>query len=224
MTLADLSAIVLPLWQGRGSLGYVLRQYLDVVMRSAVLNKHRLDNPAAQIKELAPKGKAIVHHQPSLSHRKVREAMRAVEASSHDIAVKLAVLFTVLCAARVGEVLGARWSEFDLDDRVWTRPGERMKSGSPHRVPLSEQALAIIHRIRALDRDRFGVFVMRAGRSGFREMDPHDLSKVLRPLGYVDEESRSIVARISNDVPYVGDGGGPSDIRGVRSGVGAWAR
>ena len=122
VTLDDLRRIVLPHWHGRGSTGYVLRQHLDSVLRWSVAHGHRPDNPAEQLKALVPKVKAVVHHHPSLPHRKVRDAMRAVEASRADEAVKLALLFTVLCAARVGEVGGAAWSEMDHEGRVWTRP------------------------------------------------------------------------------------------------------
>ena len=130
-------------------------------------------------------------HHPSLPHRKVREAMRRVEASLHDVAVKLALLFTVLCAARLGEVIGARWSEMDLKGCVWTRPPERMKSGRLHQVPLSEQALDILQRLRALDRGDAGVFVLRKRRGGLRAVSQTDLSRgLLHPLGCVGASAR----------------------------------
>jgi len=47
--------------------------------------------------------------------------------------------FAILTAARTGEVIGAKWNEIDLDARVWTVPGARMKAGREHRVPLSMQ-------------------------------------------------------------------------------------
>ena len=56
----------------------------------------------------------------------------------------LALEFAVLTAARSGEVLGARWEEFDLDRAVWTVPATRMKAGREHRVPLSKRALKIV--------------------------------------------------------------------------------
>jgi integrase len=59
--------------------------------------------------------------------------------------------FLILTAARAGEVLGARWSEIDLAKGVWTIPGERMKGGKEHIVPLSEEALAIVESIKGLD-------------------------------------------------------------------------
>lgn len=53
--------------------------------------------------------------------------------------------FLILTAARTGEVLGARWQEFDLDARLWTVPAERMKARRLHRVPLSDPALDLIN-------------------------------------------------------------------------------
>jgi integrase len=51
-----------------------------------------------------------------------------------------ALEFAILTAARTGEVIGAKWSEINLADKLWTIPPERMKAGREHRVPLSERA------------------------------------------------------------------------------------
>lgn len=56
----------------------------------------------------------------------------------------LATQFAVLTAARSGEVRGARWTEIDLEARLWTVPAVRMKGGKEHRVPLSKAALALL--------------------------------------------------------------------------------
>lgn len=55
-----------------------------------------------------------------------------------------ALAFTILCAARSGETRGATWGEFDLDAGLWIIPGERMKAGVEHVVPLSAEAVAIV--------------------------------------------------------------------------------
>ena len=55
-----------------------------------------------------------------------------------------ALQFAILTAARSGEVRGAQWSEIDMEPAEWIIPAERMKTGQPHRVPLSEPALAIL--------------------------------------------------------------------------------
>ncbi len=61
--------------------------------------------------------------------------------------VLLAIEFLILTAARSGEVRGAVWSEFNLEDQIWLIPAERMKGGRAHRVPLSDRAVEILGRM-----------------------------------------------------------------------------
>jgi integrase len=61
-----------------------------------------------------------------------------------------ALEFAILTAARTSEVLGARWQEIDTTERMWIVPGDRMKVGKEHRVPLSDAALAVLEEMRAL--------------------------------------------------------------------------
>jgi integrase len=55
-----------------------------------------------------------------------------------------ALQFTILTAARSGEVIGATWSEIDLAAKTWTVAGERMKEGREHTVPLTAEAIAVL--------------------------------------------------------------------------------
>ena len=89
----------------------------------------------------------------------------------------LAFEFLVLTAARSGEVRGARWEEIDGD--VWTVPGERMKAGRPHRVPLSPAALAVLDQARQYADDSGLVFPSARGKP----MSDMTLSKLLKGLG-----------------------------------------
>ena len=59
-----------------------------------------------------------------------------------------ALEFLILTAARTGEVIGAKWSEFELKAKVWTVPADRMKAGVEHRVPLSDRAVEILAGIK----------------------------------------------------------------------------
>jgi integrase len=62
--------------------------------------------------------------------------------AAFDTAASRALRFTILCAARAGETRGATWGEIQND--VWSIPGERMKEGVPHSVPLTSEALALL--------------------------------------------------------------------------------
>jgi integrase len=79
-----------------------------------------------------------------------------------DSAAALALEFTILCATRTSETLGARWDEIDTDKRLWTIPRSRMKAGKEHRVPLSDSALAILKRMAKVRR---GPFVFPGGNA-----------------------------------------------------------
>jgi integrase len=67
-----------------------------------------------------------------------------------------ALEFAILTAARTGEVLGATWDEIDLEARLWTIPGSRMKAGKEHRVPLSNVAIEVLEGVRPLAVQRNG--------------------------------------------------------------------
>ncbi len=66
------------------------------------------------------------------------------ELRERDALAALMLEFAILCASRTGEVVGARWPEIDRKTKVWTIPGERMKAGKEHRVPLGPRALDIL--------------------------------------------------------------------------------
>jgi integrase len=59
-----------------------------------------------------------------------------------------ALEFTILTAARTGEVIGAQWGEIDTKHRLWVIPAARMKSGREHRVPLCDRAIEILHSLK----------------------------------------------------------------------------
>jgi integrase len=119
-------------------------------------------------------------HHAALDYRKIGSFM--VEVGQREGRAARALEFTILTAARTGEVIGATWDEFDINARLWTVPASRMKSGREHRVPLSDAAMCVLERMpRFLDDDRvfpisnmgMPMFLRRMGKSdltvhGFR--------------------------------------------------------
>lgn len=91
-----------------------------------------------------------VEHHKSCPYVQVGALLRQVKASTASPLVKLAFEFAILTAARSGEVRGARWSEFDDSYTSWIIPGERMKAGREHRVPLPARAKTLLKEARAL--------------------------------------------------------------------------
>lgn len=91
----------------------------------------------------------------------------------------LALEFTVLTAARSGEVRGAAWSEFDLEKQEWHIPADRMKAKRPHVIPLCERAIAIVERARAVSSSSTIVFPGLRGKP----MSDATMAKALRTAG-----------------------------------------
>lgn len=94
--------------------------------------------------------------------------------------VRLAIEFLVQTAARSGEVRGARWSEFDLEEKTWSIPADRMKAGEAHRIPLSDRAVEILRRMAELRRtDDQDSFVFEGQKPG-RPLSDMTLSMPIR--------------------------------------------
>ena len=91
-----------------------------------------------------------VEHHSSCPYPLVGALLAAVRDGPSSESVRLAFEFTILTAARSGETRGALWSEIDKVSRSWTIPGERMKAGKSHKVPLSVQAFAVVERAASL--------------------------------------------------------------------------
>jgi integrase len=94
---------------------------------------------------------------------------------------RLALQFTILTAARSGEVRGAVWDEIDMDAALWTIPADRMKARREHVVPLSAQALAVLEKAKAMR--LAGTELVFPGMQSGKAMSDMTLLKVLKDAG-----------------------------------------
>lgn len=131
----------------------------SVIMAACRANGLISANPLDDISALLASDKRIVAHQPAMPWQMVPAFVK--EHLAELSGAKAALLFVIVTAARSGEVRGMTWDEIDFDSRLWIIPAERMKAGVEHRVPLSEQALAIIKQ-----QARLSSFVFPALRGG----------------------------------------------------------
>lgn len=149
---ADVLAALRPIWLTKVETASRLRGRIEAVLNWGAVQGFRTgDNPArwkGHLEMVLPaKSKvAKVKHHPALSYQALPQFM-AEMAMQSGVGV-LALQFAILTAARTGEVIGADWSEIDLENKVWTIPAKRMKAGRAHRVPLSPPALEILKRQR----------------------------------------------------------------------------
>ena len=145
VTTADVMDVLLPIWSTRHVTATRVRQRIGAVMKWAIAQGLRDDNPAGEaIAAALPKTGHVQRHQRALPHAGVRAALDRVRRCDAYRGLRLAFEFLVLTAARSGEVRHALWDEIDRDGAVWTVPAERMKNGREHRVPLSDRALEVL--------------------------------------------------------------------------------
>ena len=181
ITTGDVLGVLLPIWGSKRETAQRVRSRIGAVMKWAVAQGHREDNPAGDaIGAALPKTTAPQRHHRALPHAEVASAVAAVRESGAFWATKAAFEFLVLTANRSGEVRGARWSEIDLAAQVWTIPAERMKSKTAHRVPLSPRALDIIDEAAQYADGSGLVFPSATGRV----MSDGTISKLLRESGF----------------------------------------
>ena len=152
----DVLRALRPIWERIPETASRLRQRIEAVLDAARVKGWRGgENPARWKGHLAgelpqPRKVKRVRHRPALAWQEAEAFMTAL-ALREGIAAR-ALRFTILAAARTGEVRGMRWREVDLDATVWTVPGDRMKAGKLHRVPLSRAALKVLCEVRPLMR------------------------------------------------------------------------
>lgn len=145
-------AVLEPIWREVPETAARVRGRIEAVLDYATARGWRFgDNPArwrGHLANLLPPRRKVraVEHHAALSWREMGAFMVALRAQPGQAA--RALDFTILTAARTGEVIGARWGEIDLAEAVWTVPGERMKAGREHRVPLSPQAVALLRAMK----------------------------------------------------------------------------
>ena len=175
-------AVLEPIWKTKTETASRLRGRIESVLNWATSRGQREGlNPArwkGHLENLLSKPSKItkVDHHTALAIDAVGSFM--ADAGTRAGMAAPALMFLVLTAARSGEVRGATWAEFDLTAGVWTIPGDRMKSGKEHRVPLSAWALRIVRdQLRIEDTE----LVFPAPRGGM--LSDMTLTALMRRMG-----------------------------------------
>lgn len=140
--------VVEPIWLSKTETANRVRGRIENVLDWATVRGQRSGvNPARWKGHLAgvlPAPGAVARriHFSALPWPKIAAFM--AELRTRDGIAARALEFTILTAARTGEVVGARWSEINLETETWVIPAARMKSRREHRVPLSPRAVEIL--------------------------------------------------------------------------------
>ena len=162
---ADVLRVLTPIWTAKAATARKVRNTMRETFAWAQAHGFIQHNPAGEaIDGALPKVSAVKEHHRALPHAEVAAALDTIEESGASLSAKLALRFTILTAARSGEVRDATWEEIDMDARTWTVPKSRMKAKAEHRVPLSDAAMAVLERARGLGDGTGLVFPSPYGR------------------------------------------------------------
>jgi integrase len=181
------------LWTAKPETASRLRGRIESILDWAKVRGYRDgENPArwrGHLDKLLPARSKVrkVRHHAALPYGEMPNFMAELF-EEQGIGAR-ALEFAILTVARTGEVIGARWNEIDLSEKVWTIPAERMKAGKEHRVPLSARALTVLNEMRqlpALDSKSGEVaFVFPGGNRG-RPLSNMAFLMLLRRMGRSD--------------------------------------
>ncbi len=189
-----------PIWTTKTETATRVRQRIEVVLDWCKARGYLKGENPARLKgglgELLPKAQKIkkIEHHAAVPYHQIHDFVQ--ELRDLKGVAPLALEFTLLTAARTGEVVAARWSEIDLIAKVWTVPAERMKAGREHRVPLCARAIDILRTMQLARENDFvfpghsinkhphlstGAFLAVMKRMGkYGEYTPHGLRSSFR--------------------------------------------
>ena len=148
-----------------------VRQRISTILRWSIAEDYRTagDPTPAAVAGLAANTRPVRHH-PALPYAEVGAAIQTVRASRTHAGLVDAFEVLVLTAARTSEITNAEWPEIDLGDGAWTVPVARSKTRRPHRVPLSDRAVALLAEARARTGGQGLVFPTSSGRPMARQV------------------------------------------------------
>ncbi|MEN3976140.1 integrase arm-type DNA-binding domain-containing protein [Emcibacter sp. SYSU 3D8] len=171
--------------RGRLETAQRLRSFAARVFRYAVATTRASSNPAEPLRGalVSPR---VKHRAAILEPKRVGELLRAIEGYEGQPTTMAALKLAPHVFVRPGELRHAEWAEIDFDKAVWIIPAGKMKMRQPHSVPLSKQAVAILHDVQRLTGR--GRYVFPSTRSAARPMSENTITAALRRMGYGGDE------------------------------------
>lgn len=166
----------------RGALEVAARllQRCSAVFRYAIQTGRAESNPVTDLQGALKTKK--VKHQPALTRSEMPEFLEKLKNYDGSKITQLALNLVILTFVRTGELRGAVWSEFDLENAEWRIPAERMKMRAEHVVPLSEQAIEILSELKPITGKHDLVFPSR--QTWKKSMSENTMLYAMYRMGY----------------------------------------
>ena len=183
INIGHITAIIEPYWATKNETISRVRNRIELVLDWATVRKYRSgDNPArwkgnldkSGLADRSVVGKVTGHRAlPSSKLFNFMEELRKLRGYGPRC-----LEFVVLTACRSGEARLAKWAEFDMVEKTWNIPGERMKSGRPHRVPLSDEVIALLNGLECME----GTELLFPGKKENAPISDMTMTKIMRDM------------------------------------------
>ncbi len=179
ITKADILAIIEPIWTDKRETARRLLNRIENIIDYAMFHDLRTaPNPAKYkgfLDTALPRGAVTKKHYDAMPHKDMTKFMEKLKLEE-GVAAR-ALEFAILNANRSGEVRGAVWTEFDLENKIWTIPAKRMKAGKAHTLILSDAAVAVLKTMEGKSKR-----IVFHGRDGKTPLSDMSLTAVLRRM------------------------------------------
>ena len=152
------------------------------VFRYAIAHGQATRNPATDIKPSDVLASRQKQNLARIDGKELPGLLRHIEAYQGAAITRLAMKLMAMTFVRTTELIGARWSEFDLDAARWDIPAERMKMKTPHIVPLSAQAVNLLKTLQLIT--GHSVMLFPGERDHEKSMSNNTILKALERMGY----------------------------------------
>lgn len=179
----DITTAIRPMWSTKNETMVRVRNRIELVLSWAAAQGYRPKgfNPATwrgHLDQVLPKPSKVNKREsfeavPIDDIHGFMELLRSVKGMSARC-----LEFSILNVCRSGEARAATWSELDLKVGTWSIPGERMKSGRPHRIPLSPQVIQLLEDLPKFE----GTDLIFPGRGGDKPLSDMSLTLVMRRM------------------------------------------
>ncbi len=179
----DVLRVLVPIWTTTPESAKKVRQRIRLILAWCQAHGFTKENPAdGRIDGALPRLPSVKAHYRSLPYQDAPDVLEKIEQSKAALSPKLCVQFLILTATRSAEARGAAWTEIDTSKKLWTIPATRTKTKAECRIPLNDQALAVIERAALVRGDNPLIFPSSVkGRK--KPMSEITLSTVLKSAG-----------------------------------------
>jgi integrase len=152
------------------------------IFRYAIAHGYAKRNPATDIRPRDILKASLKSNYARIDAKELPNLLRQIEVYQGTHVTRLAIKLMALTFVRTSELIGAKWSEFDLELARWDIPAERMKMRTPHIVPLARQSLEVLNLLRALTGHSEWLFP--GDRDAAKQMSNNTILKALERMGY----------------------------------------